>query len=243
MLRVIAVDDDELNALGYAAAFATEDFEYLGCLGFEEALAREDWSGIDRVLLDLGWDQTPGHDDFIGAEVAERIRLRQDPDNPPRIVIVTRWTELPRLRARVDEVGIDAWYRREKIVTLADVRELAINADLEIPYVPTADIRGQLVVKPGKTLNEVARTMSDAMDDLGLTKSDLSRGPDGTAARKSKARKVEGFRYRIGTVMDRKNIDRRAEGEARSDEPPSVPQILHAGDIMFAPEFCVDDDD
>lgn len=91
MIRILLADDHPVVRAGLASLLADQpDMEIVGMVDSPgEAVAAAAAGGIDLVLMDLRFGDTPGSGEAGGVDATRRIRKLED---PPHVLVVTNYS-------------------------------------------------------------------------------------------------------------------------------------------------------
>lgn len=111
---VIVVDQDDVARTGYTTILAGgSPLVVAAGLTHDEALARDDWSGVDVLVIDPV-DPRRRLDQVPGAAVIEHVRSCAG-TAAPRIVAISSHHPDDAVRRRLREAGVDAYFQRSQV--------------------------------------------------------------------------------------------------------------------------------
>ncbi len=235
MIRVIAVDDAPANGDIYRAALAgLPDIDYLGQISFGDALIRGNWAEVDTVLLDLGHLESTSLDRFTGCLVAERIRsLHPRSGISPTITVLTSWTDMPGVRIRAAEAGVDFWYRRDEATHSHErLRNAVRTPQNRVPQDDVQEWRKTFGLRSNVTINNAAQSLSQAVTDVELDPGVLRQG---FGSRTEYRRATDRIKVRMGALFFHRNVGKDSSPfKPKGGEDPALPQL-----VRFAEETMV----
>jgi CheY-like chemotaxis protein len=235
-VRVAVVDDMRINREGTRAVLGSVPGVVVEePMDFREAVLREDWSGVDYVLVDVA-DRTRTDTETPGIEVVAHIRAAC-PERGPTVLAITgdpRAFEEDVVRRRLLEAGADHFiYRDELDRRLEDV--ILGTEPLEPLRAPTAI--PELGITPRTRVNDLIGYLLHEGSELVANRTWGRRDERRLAAARAKGEaharelnpvNVEGRLSRHGDQLSpgirqyRRILDRatRLTGRATKGEPP-----------------------
>jgi DNA-binding NarL/FixJ family response regulator len=130
-LRVVIVDDDDINRRGMASLLAEDaGIEVAASVTHAEALGRPElWDGVDVVVVDAADERNPD-DHFPGVAVVEEVRRRR-PRGRCRIVVITGHFFDDAVRRRMREAEADFYYHRSDVGDAGSLRDAVLRPDAQ----------------------------------------------------------------------------------------------------------------
>lgn len=128
-IRVVVVDDDDINRRGMAGLLGEcPDIQVVAELSHDQAMSWTDcWRTIDVALVDAADDRAPG-DQFPGVSVVEVIR-RHAGRSRPTIVVVTGHFFDDAVRRRMREAQADFFYHRSELGDVRVLRQVVLRPE------------------------------------------------------------------------------------------------------------------
>lgn len=127
VVRVVVVDDDEVNRRGMASLLAEDDtIDVAGSLTHAEAMCRPElWVDVDVVLVDAADDRNPT-DHFPGVAVVQQVRTYRSREQTV-IVVTTGHFFDDAVRRRMREARADFYYHRSELGEARSLRDAVLR--------------------------------------------------------------------------------------------------------------------
>ena len=129
--RVVVIDNNRIARRGCVDFLADDPtIMIVDNLDHDQALARQDWGGVDVVIVDAA-DERRRDDHYPGVAVVEAIRRSRSPDETRIIVLTARYFD-SGLRRRMREAQADRFYNRFELeCEPRRLLEATLGTDLE----------------------------------------------------------------------------------------------------------------
>jgi CheY-like chemotaxis protein len=215
-MRVVIVDDDDINRRGMASLLAEDaGIEVAGSITHADALGRPElWAGVDVVLVDAA-DERNEADNFPGVAVVEEVR-RHRPRGRARIVVITGHFFDDAVRRRMREAEADYYYHRSEVGDARSLRDAVLRPE-EHRRVPDPIDPGELFNQGVTDETRVNRAVTYAAE----------HGLQGTMAERDRPRRSwERLRREFNREARLSPATTDGRLPDRRQEAPSRPQIL-----------------
>lgn len=218
---MIIVDDNELTSAGFAAGLREcPDIDLIATLDHAEALRwREEWRGVDVVLVDAADEQAAG-DQFPGVQVVRRIR-ECDGDHEPTVVVVTGHFMNDGLRHRMAQAQADLFFLRSDFRSMTTLREVVLHPERfrrGVPAVRDPDTPCALGVTDGTRIEELVRYVEES----GLA---TSFDPSAPARDNPRSRRWLRHRRQIAETASIEAVNLTTGQPPRGQDVPSLRQL------------------